>query len=110
MMKVQTILLLALLGASLSALAEPRSIELPEETARLRQVEHAGYALAVQKCSICHSADYISLQPPGMNLKQWSAEVGKMQHAFGAPITDEEAKLIAEYLSIAYGSEVAAAR
>ncbi|OIQ84744.1 hypothetical protein GALL_334220 [mine drainage metagenome] len=94
-----------LIIAAGQALATPLSIELPEETARLKQSTHSGYQVAVQKCSICHSADYINLQPPGMNLKQWTAEVGKMQHAYGAPITDEEVKLIGAYLAGTYGSE-----
>lgn len=43
--------------------------------------------------------------PPGMKLKQWAAEAGKMQHAFGAPIAEDEVKLIGEYLAATYGSE-----
>lgn len=88
-----------------SALAEPKNIELPEETARLKQSSHPGYQVALQKCSICHSADYINLQPPTMNLKQWTAEVVKMQHTFGAPIVNDEVKLIGEYLATTYGVE-----
>ncbi len=87
------------------ALAAPKSIELPEETARLKQSSHPGYQVALQKCSICHSADYINLQPPAMNLKQWTAEVVKMQHTYGAPITNDEAQLIGEYLATNYGVE-----
>jgi len=87
------------------AVGAPRSIKLPEETVRLKQSTHPGYQAALQKCSICHSADYINLQPPGMNLKQWAAEVGKMQHAYGAPINDEEVKLIGEYLATTNASE-----
>lgn len=94
-----------LIFVACQVLGAPRIIELPEETARLKQSTHPGYQVALQKCSICHSADYINLQPPGMNLKQWTAEVGKMQHAFGAPISDDEVKLIGEYLAITYGSE-----
>lgn len=85
--------------------AAPRAIELPEETAKLKPSDHPGYSIALQKCAICHSADYINLQPPGMNLNQWTAEVGKMQHAYGAPITDDEVKLIGAYLATTYGSE-----
>lgn len=87
------------------AIAAPKSIVLPDETATLKQSTHPGYMIALQKCSICHSADYINLQPPGMTLKQWTAEVGKMQHAYGAPISDEEVKLIGEYLATTYGTE-----
>lgn len=89
------------------ALAAPKSIELPEETARLKQSSHPGYQVALQRCSICHSADYINLQSPTMNLKQWTAEVTKMQHTYGAPITNDEVKLIGEYLATTYGNEKA---
>ena len=81
-----------------------QSITLPAETAIFKSSTLPGYKLAQQKCSICHSADYINLQPPGMSLKQWAAEVGKMQHAYGAPISEEDIRLISEYLATTYGS------
>jgi cytochrome c len=83
---------------------QTRSIMLPPETATFKTSVLPGYKLAQQKCSICHSADYINLQPPGMSLKQWAAEVGKMQHAYGAPINEEDIRLISEYLATTYGS------
>ena len=58
----------------------------------------------MQKCAVCHSADYIHYQPPGMSLPQWTKEVGKMQHAYGAPINDTEVKQIGAYLAVTYGS------
>ena len=94
---------------SMQVIAAPKSIQLPEETAKFKESIHPGYIIAQQKCSICHSADYINLQPPGMNLKQWTAEVTKMQHAYGAPITDNDIKVIGEYLATTYGSEKLAA-
>ena len=84
--------------------AAPNEIRLPPETAKLRSSKLPGYALATQKCAICHSADYINFQPPGMNQVQWTAEVAKMQHAFGAPISDDEVKQIGAYLAVAYGA------
>ena len=53
---------------------------------------------------VCHSADYINFQPPRFTQAQWTGEVGKMQHSFGAPLTDGEVKLIGAYLAVAYGS------
>lgn len=81
-----------------------QSITLPAETAIFKSSSLPGYKVAQQKCSICHSADYINLQPPGMSLKQWAAEVGKMQHAYGAPINEEDIKVISEYLATTYSS------
>lgn len=104
-----TFVIAASLLISMQGVAAPMSIQLPEETAKLKESIHPGYIIAQQKCSICHSADYINLQPPGMNLKQWTAEVGKMQHAYGAPVTDEDIKVIGEYLATTYGSEKLAA-
>lgn len=86
------------------AIAAPAAIQLPPETAKLKPSAMPGYAIATQKCSICHSADYIQLQPAGMNVSQWTAEVTKMQHAYGAPLTEEDIKLVGEYLAVSYGS------
>lgn len=86
------------------ASAAPLSITLPPETAALKPSALPGYPLARQKCSICHSADYISFQPPGMSLAQWTAEAGKMQHVYGAPISDQDVTIIGAYLAATYGS------
>lgn len=87
-----------------SAQATPVNFKLPSETAKLRPSTLPGAAMAEQKCGICHSADYVNYQPPGMNQAQWTAEMAKMQHAYGAPISDEEVKQIGAYLAVAYGS------
>lgn len=84
--------------------AAPLSITLPPETAAFKPSSLPGYPLAQQKCSICHSADYISFQPPGMSLAQWTAEAGKMQHVYGAPISDQDVSVIGAYLAATYGS------
>jgi cytochrome c551/c552 len=84
--------------------AEPRTIELPADLSKLRESELPGYTIALQKCGICHSADYINYQPPGQSLAQWTAEMKKMQHSYGAPISDDEVKIIGAYLAVAYGS------
>ncbi len=93
---------------SMQIMAAPKAIQLPQETAKFKESTHPGYMVAQQKCSICHSADYINLQPPGMNLKQWTTEVTKMQHAYGAPVTERDIQLISEYLATSYGSETMA--
>jgi cytochrome c551/c552 len=78
-------------------------MSLPPETAILAASPLPGYKIAVEKCGICHSADYINLQPPQMSLTQWTAEMLKMQHAYGAPIDDAEIKLLGLYLASTYG-------
>lgn len=92
-----------LIAIAASVAAPAGDIQLPPETVQLQGSSLPGYALAQQKCQICHSADYISYQPPNMTLTQWTAEVVKMQHSYGAPIADEEVKPLAEYLTSAYG-------
>ena len=86
------------------ACAAPLSITLPPETAALKPSTLPGYPLAQQKCSTCQSADYINFQPPGMSLAQWTAEAGKMQHVYGAPISDQDVTIIGAYLAATYGS------
>ena len=88
----------------LIALAAPAAdIQLPPETVKLQGSSLPGYAIAQQKCQICHSADYISYQPPNMTLTQWTAEVVKMRQAYGAPLAQEDVKPLAEYLTSTYG-------
>lgn len=53
-------------------------------------------------CSICHSTDYIVMQPR-FPREKWSAIVHKMIVVFGAPVNEERANEIIEYLSRAYG-------
>ncbi len=47
------------------------------------------------KCVICHSEEYVTQQrlTPG----QWKATVEKMRK-FGSPLTDDEVKLVSDYL------------
>lgn len=84
--------------------APPKPIELPGETVKLKPSNLPGFRIAQQKCAICHSADYIAYQPPGMTLTQWTGEMTKMQHLYGAPIDDQEIKLLGVYLAATYGN------
>ena len=84
--------------------AAPKQIKLPPETAKLRKSKLPGYTLATQQCLICHSADYINFQAPNMNQQQWTDEVFKMQHSYGAQLSKADAKSIGAYLAVAYGS------
>ena len=68
------------------ARAELVSGSMPEDPAR---------AVVQGKCLICHTGDYVTQQrlTPG----QWQKTVEKMRK-FGSPLTDEEVKLVADYL------------
>lgn len=98
------VFVLAAVTVSVGVIAAPIQVKLPVEAAKFRPSSQPGYELALQKCGICHSADYIAYQPPALTLTQWTAEVSKMQHTYGAPIAEDEVIRIGAYLAVAYGS------
>jgi cytochrome c5 len=63
-----------------------------------------GKEIVENYCNSCHSLDYIVMNSPYLNEKQWEASVTKMIKTFGAPIEDTEAKQILAYLSKVYGA------
>ncbi len=77
------------------AAAAEKSVSL-KKAPGLEQVENS--------CNACHSLDYIQMNSPFPNAALWDAEVTKMIKAFGAPISEADAKVIAEYLKKNYGS------
>ncbi|HBY85623.1 MAG TPA: cytochrome C552 [Colwellia sp.] len=81
-----------------------KKITLPASTITLPKSTLPGYNLALQKCTICHSVDYIHHQPPAMDQKAWTSAVLKMQHSYGAPISESDINSIGAYLSVVYGS------
>lgn len=56
-----------------------------------------GSSLATTYCVICHSADYIYMQPPHPEPK-WEEIIHKMRHTFGCPIPDSDIPTLAKYL------------
>lgn len=95
---------LIFIAATPQSYAASKQIKLPPETAKLPESKLSGYHLATQKCMICHSVDYIRYQPPGMNQAQWTAEVAKMKHSYGAALSEAEIKSIGAYLAVVYGT------
>jgi mono/diheme cytochrome c family protein len=85
-----------------SATAAPVSYALPEETAAFKPGPNL--EVVQNNCSACHSADYINTQPRGPTFKKdfWQAEVTKMIKVYGAPIDDEDAAKIVDYLAATY--------
>lgn len=65
----------------------------------------AGHDLTVGRCIICHSVEYIPSNAPAMNRAAWQKTVQKMKDRFGAPITDEEARQILDYLDAHYSGK-----
>lgn len=95
-----TFLLTAIVFGPAPAIAGVRTYDLPEENAGLRA--GPGQETAQENCLSCHSADYVSTQPRGLGKAFWEAEVTKMRKAYGAPISDENARIIVDYLTGAY--------
>ncbi len=56
-----------------------------------------GQEVANAYCVICHSADYIYMQPEHSQEK-WVAIIHKMKHIFGCPIPQEQVPTLAAYL------------
>jgi sulfite dehydrogenase (cytochrome) subunit B len=91
-------------GPTGSATPEPvRYSGAPLETATLAPGPNLQVAQA--QCGMCHSVDYITTQPRNFSDPRavWTAEVAKMRKAYGAPLTDEDAAKIVDYLVATYG-------
>lgn len=56
-----------------------------------------GSRIASAYCGMCHSAEYVYMQPPHSQEK-WGGIVHKMKSAFGCPIPDEQIPPLVEYL------------
>jgi cytochrome c5 len=77
------------------------SITIPSIRIELKEGE--GRVKTETYCNVCHSVDYITMQPK-FPRTQWTATVNKMIKVFGAPIPPEDATTIISYLSAMYGT------
>jgi mono/diheme cytochrome c family protein len=55
-------------------------------------------------CGACHSLDYPRTNARFLDRKGWENEVDKMIKAYGAPIGENDAKAIVDYLAANYGA------
>jgi len=103
---MKKIILLGIIAAMAAGLAYAgtddtvHSINLPTIITELKAGE--GKDRAAIFCNICHSLDYITMQPV-FSRAQWTATVNKMIKVMGAPIGEEDAKIILNYLVKNYG-------
>jgi cytochrome c len=81
--------------------AEIVTITLPPDTTAFKDAP--GVTLANAQCLTCHSAMYVTTQPP-LSLKAWTAEVTKMQQKYGAPIPTNAIPELSYYLAVNYGT------
>ncbi len=91
-----------ILAIPLAALAADKSITLPADDAYATLKPGPGAETTRNNCVACHSTDYIVIQPRG-DAKQWQGVVTKMIKVYEAPISEQDAKAIVEYLASAYG-------
>jgi mono/diheme cytochrome c family protein len=77
-----------------AAVAEEKAVQL-KQAPGLDKVE--------SNCGGCHSLDYVPMNSVFLNAAGWDAEIAKMINAFGAPIEQADAKVIADYLKSNYG-------
>jgi cytochrome c5 len=110
-MRTRTTILIAACVAAFgaTALAAPK-IAPPRGKATIALPGDAGMAFkpgpgvgSVQAhCLTCHSSAYVSTQPV-LSKAQWTAEVTKMKNVYGAPIPEDAAPAIVDYLTAQYG-------
>ena len=86
----------ALAGAAVLAVAGEESLKLKDG---------AGRDLTAARCAICHSVDYIPNNAPAMDRAAWGKTVQKMRDKYGAPISDQEAQEILDYLAGNYADK-----
>ena len=93
---MRSIAIAALMTAltAISSAAEERPVQL-KQAPGLDKIEG--------NCTGCHSLDYVPMNSPFLSAAGWDAEVAKMINAFGAPIDQADAKIIADYLKSNYG-------
>lgn len=55
-----------------------------------------------QKCSACHSASRATSQKK--TAREWERTVLRMKNGYGAPVSDEEARAVIDYLTKNHGA------
>jgi mono/diheme cytochrome c family protein len=73
--------------------------------AALQLQDAPGRELTSGRCVTCHSLEYIPSNAPAMNRGGWQKSIQKMRERFGAPISDEEAQQILDYLDHNYSGK-----
>ena len=94
--------LAAAAGFTLMATAAPLHFEMPRETAAFKP--GPGSELAKNQCLICHSADYIIIQPR-LPRAFWEANVAKMRDKYGALLPKDQVPALVDYLVKSYGKQ-----
>jgi cytochrome c5 len=100
---------LALAGVALGRSTDTTAASASESAASESSVSEEeaapgeGRELFIARCTSCHSVDYVSMHARFGTRALWEMEVAKMRTAFKAPLSDDEARRIVDYLARAYG-------
>ncbi len=100
---------LALAGVALGRSTDTTAASASESAASESSVSEEeaapgeGRELFIARCTSCHSVDYVSMHARFGTRALWEMEVAKMRNAFKAPLSDDEARRIVDYLARAYG-------
>ena len=100
---------LALTGVAVGRSADTTAASASESTVSEPSVSEdeaapgEGRELFIARCTSCHSVDYVAMHARFGTRVLWEMEVAKMRTAFKAPLSDDEARRIVDYLARAYG-------
>ena len=79
----------------------PQRLRSPEKK-RSHLTDAPGHDIVATRCVACHSLDYITMNAPVLDRAGWEKTIRKMIDRFGAPISDEEARQILDYVAQNY--------
>ena len=101
---IGVLVVISVISAARNAVTERsvRSIEIPPMDIELQ--DGLGRDLTRGYCGICHSLDYITMQPK-FPAEKWKAIVNRMIKVLGAPIGEGDAEIITNYITRTYGAE-----
>ena len=89
-------------AAPKSAVATAATAAPPEDDREPEAAPGEGRELFVARCSVCHSIDYVQMHSRFATRALWESSVAKMRNAYKAPMSDDEARQILDYLERQY--------
>ena len=98
---MKKIVLLALLTISSLFAQVEKEVEVPYISYQIKMGK--GFDSVQANCLMCHSSGYIINQGP-QSRKFWKHKVDKMVIHFKAPISEEDNKIVTDYLFKHYGN------
>ncbi|MDD2358260.1 MAG: sulfite:cytochrome C oxidoreductase subunit B [Thiovulaceae bacterium] len=98
---MKKIILIALIALTPLFAQVKENIEVPYVSYEIKMGK--GFDQVNGNCLMCHSFGYILNQGP-QSRAFWKEKVHKMINAFKAPISDEDAKTVEDYLATYYGN------